>query len=90
MKRGIALLAAVCMLIVICSGCLGKSDEELIRDRMNTFLTAYNSGDLQGVLQCMDAKTRNTYQSALNIGNVLIPRGVSGLRYLFPKLRISE
>ena len=29
MKRGIALLAAVCMLIVICSGCLGKSDEEL-------------------------------------------------------------
>ena len=78
------------MLIVICSGCLGKSDEELIRDRMNTFLTAYNSGDLQGVLQCMDAKTRNTYQSALNIGNVLIPREVSGLRYLFPKLRISE
>ena len=56
MKRGIALLAAVCMLIVICSGCLGKSDEELILDRMNTFLTAYNSGDLQGVLQCMDAK----------------------------------
>ena len=65
------------MLIVICSGCLGKSDEELIRDRMNAFLTAYNSGDLQGVLHCMDAKTRNTYQSALNIGNVLV--GLSGV-----------
>lgn len=54
----------------------GKTDQALIYDRMEAFLKAYNSGDMKGVLACLDAKTRNTYQATLNIGDELI--GLTG------------
>lgn len=49
-----------------------KSDEQLINERIDKFLNAYNSGDMSGVVSCFDAKTRNQFQGILNIGNALI------------------
>ncbi len=39
-----------------------KTDEELIEERIDMFLTAYNSGDMETVLSCLDAKTRNAFE----------------------------
>ena len=69
---GIFLLSVVFVVFSVCA----KSDETLIEDRVNTFLTAYNSGDMEEVIACFDAKTRNTYKAAMNIGNGLI--GMTG------------
>lgn len=43
------------------------TNEELITERIETFLTAYNDGDMEVVLECLDAKTRNAFQAMLNI-----------------------
>lgn len=53
-------------------GCQTKSDETMIRERMAKFTRAYNAGDMEEVLECLDARTRNTYQAMLSIGNTLI------------------
>lgn len=67
-------IAAITVFIFIAS--LGacspqKSDEELIEARIDEFLTAYNTGDLDAVLNCLDAKTRNAYKSAIGITEAL-------------------
>ena len=36
-----------------------KSDEDLIRERIEAFEDAYNNGDWEGILDCMDAGTRS-------------------------------
>ena len=43
------------------------TNEELIEERIKTFLTAYNTGDMDAVLKCLDAKTRNAFQAMLNL-----------------------
>ncbi len=43
------------------------TNEELITERIETFLTAYNTGDMEAVLECLDAKTRNAFQAILNM-----------------------
>lgn len=74
-QRIIAISIALLLTFSLC-GCGFKSDEEMIEDRMNSFQSAYNTGDMEGVLECFDAKTRNTYKSALNVGSALI--GITG------------
>lgn len=72
MKRSmltILLSLALCLSIAGCN--LLKSDSEMIEDRIDTFLSAYNSGDLNAVFECFDAKTRNTYKAILGMGNSL-------------------
>ena len=55
-----------------CSCNLGvKSDEEKIRDRVEEFIFAYNSGDVDGAFDCLDAKSKQTYKAMMNIGNGL-------------------
>lgn len=76
MKKVVSMLLILALFAFIFCGCESKSDEMMIADRMNTFLKAYNTGDLEGALACLDAKTRNTYQAALNVGNQLI--GLTG------------
>ena len=44
-----------------------KTDEEKIEARINEFITAYNDGDMDAVLQCLDATTRNAFQALLNL-----------------------
>lgn len=43
------------------------TNEELIAKKINKFLTAYNTGDMDEVLKCLDAKTRNEFQALMNI-----------------------
>ena len=75
MKRSILVILAF---IITLSGCVvGKSDEELINDRIDTFLSAYNSGDYDEVLECFTVKMRNTLKSATGIGDALIG-GITG------------
>lgn len=72
-RRFFAVITMLFLCFSLLSACTSpKSDEELIESRINNFLKAYNSGDIDAVLDCLDAKTRNTYKAAMNIGNVLI------------------
>lgn len=61
---------------------LGKSDRELIEERIEEFTEAYNTGDYEAVLESLDKKTRNTYKAAMNLGESLFSGytgyGISG------------
>lgn len=46
---------------------ISKSDEALIEERITDFYTAYNDGDMDTVLTCLDTKSRNAFKSMLNI-----------------------
>lgn len=77
MRRSITaifLTLALSLSIVGCS--FQKSDLEMIEDRIDAFLSAYNSGDLSAVFECLDVKTRNTYKALFGIGNSLV--GMTG------------
>ena len=81
-KKIIIIVAAVLAVIVVFFGLIGTinttdneketqppilSDEDQIKARIETFLTAYNTGDMDTVLECLDAKTRNAFEAWLNI-----------------------
>lgn len=72
-KKGLRPAVLILSGICIFSGCgTAKSDEQLIRERIQDFTEAYNSGDFEEVLESMDAKTRNTYQAAASLGGSLL------------------
>ena len=48
-------------------GIIGKSDENKIRERLDTFVTAYNHGDFEGILECIEPVRRKQYEAATNI-----------------------
>ncbi len=62
-------LAMCLVLVLFCFISCGikKSDNELIEERVEAFLTAYNAGDMDTVLECLDAKKRNALEAMLNI-----------------------
>ncbi len=68
------LLFAICLCLFACGK--PKSDEEMITERIDSFVNAYNTGDLDAVLDCMDAKTRNSFKGqfelAENLGSDLL------------------
>ena len=79
MVRIISLGLAVCLLALsICScdppggAADTRSDEEKIRDRVDTFVTALNAGDADAAIGCLDAKNRNLLNATLNIGGGLL------------------
>ena len=43
--------------------CNRKSDEELIVECIDEFVFCYNSGDIDGCVECLDAKSRNEYNA---------------------------
>ena len=76
---GVSLTSASVPALSECLYSPEKSDDELIRARIDQFQKSYNTGDIHAVLECMDAKTRNTYQAAMNVGNVLIGKTGFGI-----------
>ncbi len=44
-----------------------KSDEDLIRERIESFESDYNSGDFEAVLENFDARTRNALSAVFNM-----------------------
>ncbi len=78
MKRCISIMLICVFATFFLYGCnVGKSDEELINDRIDVFLTAYNSGDYEEVLNCFTGKLKNTLKAATGIGNALMG-GITG------------
>lgn len=75
MKK-IRLLILICLSLIICVSLVSctfiKSNEEKINSRIDLFLKAYNSGNMDAVFECLDSKTKNTYKAAMNIGNTFI------------------
>ncbi len=74
MKKILVLFFSMIVIISCFASCQMVNEEktpptnqELITEKIETFLTAYNTGDMEGVLQCLDAKTRNALQAMLNI-----------------------
>lgn len=48
------------------------SAKELIRQRIETFVTAYNDGDMTAAIACFDAKTKNQVEAAINLVDALV------------------
>ncbi len=73
MKMSRKLICVFLCALLVCvffSSCLGEeqlTSEQLIKNRINEFLTAYNSGDMDAVMDCLDAKTRNAMNAMLNL-----------------------
>lgn len=72
-KCVLLLLCVTCMIATMLCGC--KSDEVKIQERLDAALFAFNSGDMEGVLDCYDARTRNVNKAVLGIGNSLLGMG---------------
>ena len=68
MKKRFTALFLVIISVFCCffSGCK-KSDEELIEARIEAFVDAYNDGDMDALLECMDRKSRKQLQATMNI-----------------------
>ena len=80
-KRVISLFLAVIFIIAFAVGCSEKkTDEELIEERIETFVEAYNTGDFDGVLESLDAKTRNTVKALFSVSGGIIG-GLSGFSF---------
>lgn len=65
-------IAAIITVMSVAGCSVNKTDEELINNRIESFIEAYNVGDMDGVLECLDSKTKNTFESAMNMSNALI------------------
>ena len=57
----------LCTLLTSCLSFPPKTDEELIRECMDAFITAYNTGDAEGCLECLDAKSINAMKSTSSL-----------------------
>ncbi len=73
MKRCLALFVAlICLgMLVSCADIMRlidpPTDEELITERIQEFVTAYNNGDMDTVLECFDAKSRSTLKASIDL-----------------------
>lgn len=72
-KRLLLLMCVLGMLSTMLCGC--KSDEVKIQERLDAAVFAFNSGDMERVLDCFDAKTRNVNKAVLGIGDGLLGMG---------------
>ena len=65
--RVIIIIALLSTLLTSCLSFTPKTDEQLIRERIDAFITAYNTGDIEDCLACLDAKSRNAIKSASSL-----------------------
>lgn len=64
-------LATALPMLSLLTGCTPKSDDELIESRVREFVSAYNSGDLDGVIACMDTSSRTFLKGAAGLLGVV-------------------
>ncbi len=74
--RFINVFLVIAIIVTAITGCQFKSDEQLIEEKIDGFVGCYNAGDFDGVLECLDSKTQNTFKAALNI-----TQGVLGINF---------
>ncbi len=59
---------SILMFLTITTSCKNKySDEDLIIECIEKFIDAYNDGDMDRVLECLDAKSRNAMKAMLDL-----------------------
>lgn len=64
MKLILSLFLCAAMLFgVLNFGGFLKSDEDLIRERIQAFEEAYNDGDMEAVLDCLEPSIKNAYSA---------------------------
>ncbi len=83
MRRVVALLLVVSSCLVF-AGCSfipefkkPKTDKELIEERIETFVEAYNDGDVEKAMESMTPKIRNAFESIFGILNLFVQVDVS-------------
>lgn len=77
-KIGLAFLL-IAILSFSCIAC-GPSDQELIEERITSFVNAYNDGNMELVLNSLDTETRTTLEAMLNLYNGLLG-GLTGFNF---------
>lgn len=68
LKQLCVLLVSILIMLNFTACNMWKSDEELITDRFNMFVLAYNNGDMDAVIECLDTKSQNIINATINIG----------------------
>lgn len=64
----LAVLITVVVVVVVAGGAVPmKSDEELIRERIQAFEDAYNDGDYDALLDCLDSSMRAATNISMNL-----------------------
>ncbi len=67
--RILAVLLMLCLVIPMVFACSEeekeKTDKELIIERIETFVEAYNEGDIDAVLDCLDSKSKTEFEMML-------------------------
>ncbi len=58
------------VVLIVCLLIFFKSDEQKIRERFDTFATAINTNDLEGVIACFDSNTRDFMEVALDVARI--------------------
>ena len=74
MKRCVLSALLLCFFIFGISCTLIPSDEEKIKSKIDAFCTAYNNGELEDAIDCLDAKSRNKLNKTISL-----TQGVLGL-----------
>ena len=69
MRRVVAVALAVLMLLTAMTACARKSDEQLIRERIESFVVAYNAADFEALAECLDTRNRKMLQSVFSIAD---------------------
>jgi len=59
MRRIIPVILAIIIVLTIFAGACGQDDEQLIRETMTGFLTAYNDDDFSGTLDYISDNLRS-------------------------------
>lgn len=78
--KKVTVVLIVLVVIVVGAGLIfHKSDQQLITDRLNTFTTAYNEGNLDQLIDCFDPKTQNTLKAVSGVAGSLLGVNVSDL-----------
>ena len=69
----VALVSVMVLVVVLLnSGSLFKSDEDLIRERIEALETAYNNTDWDGVMECMDESTQAMMDMVMGFADGLL------------------
>lgn len=63
----LAAAVAAVVLILTLTGVVGKSDEELIRERIAAFEEAYTSGDYDGMMDCLDSQMQAATEMSMGL-----------------------
>ena len=67
MKRVISLALVAVILMMALVACGAKSDEDMIKDRINKYISCANNADMDGMLKCFNSATRSAMESMLNL-----------------------